>query len=158
MRKNMNVLLAIILFLISGCAVTKQAPVVPSEELTLQEVHEIALSKDAIFASSLEWMARTFVDSTELRDKENGKIIGKGMTEFYNGETPTPCRFTIMIEAKDNKYRVTYSNFTGMWGAARNLPRPLWHAGHIEQVKAKLKKLDATLYAYLSEEKNRKDW
>lgn len=161
MRKNLNVLLVITFFLISGCAVTKQAPVAPPDDLTLQEVHEIALSKDAIFARSLEWMAQTFVDSTqaiELRDKENGKIIGKGMTEFYNGEMPTPCRFTIMIEAKDNKYRVTYSNFTGMWGDARNLPRPLWHDGHIEQVKAKLRKLDATLYAYLSEEKNRKDW
>lgn len=159
--RNYFVLIVLLLFVLSGCAVTKQAPVVPPEELTLQEVHEIALSKDAIFARSLEWMARSFADSAqtiELRDKENGKIIGKGMTEFYNGEMPTPCRFTIMIEAKDNKYRVTYSNFTGMWGAARNLPRPLWHAGHIEQVKAKLKILDATLHAYLSEGKNRKDW
>jgi len=161
MRKNLNALLAITFFLISGCAVTKQAPVVPPEELTLQEVHEITLSKDAIFARSLEWMVRAFVDSSqviELRDKENGKIIGKGMTEFYNGEMPTPCRFTMMIEAKNNKYRVTYSNFTGMWGAARNLPRPLWHSGHIEQVKAKLRKLDASLYSYLLEEKNGKDW
>jgi hypothetical protein len=93
-----------------------------------------------------------------LRDKENGKIIGKGMTEFYNGEMPTPCRFTMMIEAKDNKYRVTYSNFTGMWGAARNLPRPLWLSGHIEQVKVKLRTLDTSLYSYLSKEKNGKDW
>jgi hypothetical protein len=64
----------------------------------------------------------------------------------------------MMIEAKDNKYRVTYSNFTGMWGASRNLPRPLWHPGHIEQVKAKLRKLNASLYSYLSEEKKGKDW
>lgn len=158
MQKNLNPLLAVTFFLISGCA---HAQVVPPEELVLQEVHEITLSKDAIFARSLEWMAQAFVDSTqviELRDKENGKIIGKGVTVFYNGNVPTPCRFTMMIEAKDNKYRVTYSNFTGMWGAARNLPKPLYLQGHIEQVKASLRTLDANLYSYLSKEKNSKDW
>ncbi len=133
----------------------------PPEEQTFQEIHEITLSKDAIFEKSLEWMTQTLADSKqviELQDKKNGKIIGKGMTTFYNGDTPTPCRFTMMIEVKDNKYRVTYSNFIGMWGAARNLPRPLWHAGHIEQVKAKLKELDTSLYSYISKKENGKDW
>ncbi len=161
MWKYLNVLLAATFFLMSGCAMTKPAPVVSPEELTLQEVHEINLSKDAIFTKSLEWMAQAFAYSTqviELQDKENGKIIGKGMTEFYNGDMPTPCRFTMTIEAKDKKYRVTYSNFTGMWGYDRTLPRPLWHPTHLEQVKAKLKILDTNLYSHLSKGKNGKDW
>ena len=161
MRKKLNALLAITFLLISGCAMTKPAPVVPPEVLTLQEVHEVTLSKNEIYERSVEWMARTFVASEqvfELRDKENGKIIGKGMTEFYNGEMPTPCRFTMMIEVKDNKYRVTYSNFTGMWGYDRSLPRPLWHPSHIEQVKAKLKILDANLFSHLEKINNGKDW
>lgn len=150
-----------IFFVISGCAVTKPAPTVPAEELTLQEVHDIVLKKNVIFDRSIEWMMRTFVDSTqviELQDKETGKIIGKGMTEFYNGNMPTPCRFTMMIEVKDNKYRATYSNFTGLWGSARNLPRPLWHPNHIKQVKVKLKTLDDSLYQYLSEKQTDESW
>lgn len=161
MSYKLIALLSITFFLISGCALTNHAPDVSPEELTLQEIHEISLSKDVIFSRSLEWMARVFVHSThviELQDKENGKIIGKGMTEFYNGDTPTPCGFTMMVEAKNNKYRVTYSNYTAMWGVTQNLPRPLWFPRHIEQVKAKLRILDASLYSYLSEKKNGEEW
>jgi len=47
----------------------------------MQKVHEIDLTKNEIYDLSLEWMARTFFDNkevVEIKDKENGKIIGKG--------------------------------------------------------------------------------
>jgi hypothetical protein len=158
--KNLAALLASACFLISVCTGV-HAQVMTPEAWVLQEVHKTNLSKDAIFARSLEWMAQTFVDSkqvVELQDKENGKIIGKGLTEFMNGITPTPCRFTMMIEAKDNKYRVTYSNLIGMWGKLRDIPKPLVHPKLVEQVEAKLRTLDASLYSYLSKEVNSEDW
>lgn len=77
MRKYLNVLLAVTFLLISGCAMTKPAPVVPPEELTLQEIHEINLSKDAIFTKSLEWMAQAFVYSTQVIELQALTRLGR---------------------------------------------------------------------------------
>lgn len=150
--------------ILASC-VTVPQPEVPEEERSLQKVHEIDLKKSVIFDKSLEWMAQTFVDSKaviELKDKESGKIIGKGRTSF-NVESglssvPIPCRFTLMLEAKDNKYRATYDNFIGMWGQSENIPQPLKQKAHVDAVKEKMLQLDKALYDYLTKAKSNSNW
>jgi hypothetical protein len=140
-------------------------PLAPIEGRSMQKVHEIDLTKNEIYDMSLEWIARTFFDSKEvieLKDKENGKIIAKGITGF-RGKTGwfsanTPCRFTIIIEAKDNKYRATYTNFIGLWGESQSRPEPLEQKEYVDAVKAKLTRLDDDLHAYLVKSKSKTDW
>jgi hypothetical protein len=82
-----------------GCAGLE---IVPVEQRSLQCIHEVNMSKDQIFDKSLEWMAQTYVDSKEvieIKDKENGKIIGKGLTRILiNGISTLPCRYTFIID------------------------------------------------------------
>jgi hypothetical protein len=140
-------------------------PVAPMEERSMQKVHDVDLTKNEIYDVSLEWMARTFFDNREvieITDKENGKIIAKGMTLFkgeigwFSGDIP--CRFTLTVEAKDNKYRTTYNNFVALHGESQNRPVPLEEKEYVDAVKAKLAVIDEDLYGYLKKYKSNTDW
>jgi hypothetical protein len=127
----------------------------------MQKVHEIDLTKNEIYDLSLEWMARTFFDNKEIievQDKDNGKIIGKGIV-FFRGKigwfsADIPCRFTLIVEAKDNKYRTTYNNFVGLHGENQTRPEPLQQKDYVDSVKAKLAAIDEDLYNYLKKSKS----
>jgi len=129
---------------------------VPIEERIVQQAHKINLTKDEIFSKCLEWMAQTF--SIEIKDKENGKIIGKGITSFSGGPAIFPCQFSMKVEIKDNRYRATYNNFVGMFGTSRKGPKPLEYKMYIDQVKSKLMTLDNNLYNFLTISKKADDW
>jgi hypothetical protein len=110
-------------------------------------------------------MARTFFDTkevVELKDKENGKIIGKGITTFKGKigwfSAQIPCRFTLTVEAKDNKYRTTYNNLVGLYGESQTRPEPLEQKEYVDAVKAKLAVIDEDLYGYLKKYKSNTDW
>jgi hypothetical protein len=140
-------------------------PVVPMEDRSLQKVHDIDLTKNEIYDTSLEWMAQTLSGSREvieLKDKDNGKIIGKGITSFRGkigiGSTNVLCRFTLTVEAKDNRYRTTYSNFVGLWGESYNRPEPVEQKEYLDSVKAKLTLIDDDLYNYLKKSRSNKNW
>lgn len=155
----------ICVFSVIAFASCASAPIAPMEDRSMQKVHDIDLTKNEIYDLSLEWMARTFFDSKEvieLKDKENGKIIGKGITSF-RGKTGwfsanTPCRFTLIVEAKDNKYRTTYTNFVGLWGENQSRLEPVSEKAYVDTVKAKLAVIDDDLYGYLKKSKSKTDW
>jgi len=130
------------------------APAAP-EDTELQAVIEVpAQSKDQLFARTLAWMAESFVSSKaviELQDKENGKIIGHGRTSFSSmGLVEIPCDYTLIVDVKDEKVRLTFNNFVGQWGKYRNEPYPVAEAGHARQIKQNLNSLPASLQAYLN--------
>lgn len=76
------------------------------------------MSKTQIFDKSLAWMAETFVSANaviQLKDKDNGKIIGKaigtsedpmgaGIVRSYN--------LTVKIDVKNEKARIIFDNIT----------------------------------------------
>ena len=161
MKKLLSISIA--LFIIGCAAMTKVD--LPKEDLMVQRVLEVELNQAEIYARSLEWMAKTFVDSkevVEVKDRENGRIIGKGLTSFTNVIVKIPCRYTITIEAKDGKARVTMENFVGLWGEHHNMPRPLPQMQSelkmLEEVKAKLNLLADDLYSHLKKSKTNDDW
>jgi hypothetical protein len=147
---------------LASCAT---APIAPIEDRSMQKVHEIDLTKNEIYDISLEWMARTFFDSKEvieLKDKDNGKIIGKGIIGFRGKigwfSANIPCRFTLIVEAKDNKYRATYHNFVVLKGENQTRPEPLEQKEYVDAVKTKLGLIDDDLYSYLSKSKSNTNW
>jgi hypothetical protein len=140
-------------------------PVAPMEDRSMQKVHDIDLTKNEIYDTSLEWMAQTLSgprEVIELKDKDNGKIIGKGITSFRGkvgfGSTNVLCRFTLTVEAKDNKYRTTYSNFVSLWGESYSRPEPLEQKEYLDAVKSKLTRIDDDLYNYLKKSKSNNKW
>ena len=92
---------------------------------TITEIQQIVdfkdLKKDAIYAASRQWIATRFKSANsviQLDDKENGVLIGKGNIDYpckgtawqCGGYTDTLINFTVKIEAKDEKSRVTFSD------------------------------------------------
>ena len=157
-----KIIIIVAFTIIISCVAPGGFQIVPQEERIVRQIHEVKLTKDEIFPKCLEWMAQTFVDSkevVELKDKETGKIIGKGITNFMSGGIVSiPCRYTIVIDIKDYKYRTTYKNFIGLFGQYRNDPVPLKHKAYIDEVKTKLMSLDQDLFIYLTTAKKDDNW
>ena len=157
MKKYIFILSA--LLLLTNCAGYQK---IPPQEARLQRIYQLqGMTKDVIFDRTLAWMAETFVSSKnviELKDKENGKIIGKGATFFTRDPLKivrNPCRYTMIIDIKDNKIRITYKNLSSMVGP--NAWGPLQYKSAIEPVKTKLRQLSDDLYYSLSRKK-KDDW
>lgn len=126
-------------------------------ERTIQRVIEApGLNKKQIYDKALEWMAKTFVSANEviqLKDSDNGKIIGRGITEFTNGTATIPCEYSITIETKDGKCRVTCDQFVGLWGVYHTDRSPLRYEDHVYAVRANLANLIDNLNAFLKNNK-----
>jgi len=163
MNKTMHYCACILsVIALNSCA---SMPVAPIEDRSMQKVHDIDLKKDEIYEISLEWMTKTLSDSKgvfELIDKDSGKIIGTGLTSFIKksfwGPEEIPCRFTVMVEAKYNKYKTTYNNFVGLSGKSYGRLKPVEQKEYIDTVKAKLAIIDDNLYSYLKKYKSNTNW
>ncbi len=110
--KQILLLTFVITIITSGCVQYKKVD--NPELLKYQKVQEIEeLSKDDIYHKTLEWMAKTFKSSKaviEHKDKETGTIIGNSRVTLQQFPVTT-ITYTITINCKDNKYRMTFENF-----------------------------------------------
>ncbi len=111
--------------LISSSAFALTATTEPMQNV-VEIVNLDGKSKDQIYEGSKVWIAKSFKSSNNViqyQNPEAGSIIGKGNMQF-------PCKgfidcgafgndrvnFTIQIEAKDNKARVSISDITASRG------------------------------------------
>jgi hypothetical protein len=105
-------ILPCLLFLIQCAGTGVQAT---PEEKIIQKVYDVSLVKDVIFSRSMEFVAKKFKsakDIIQLSDKENGNIICKGTVDIDKGMgLICPYEFTMSIEVKDNRYRLTFDNY-----------------------------------------------
>lgn len=139
---------------IIGCAT------LPPEQCQFEKIYELPdTTKDTIYSKTLAWMAETSNASKtviELQDKENGKIVGHGMTAFTSVIIPVPVKYTLVVDIKDNKTRLTYKDLIGMWGEFHDQPRPLNKKGNVNAVKEKLGILSDQYFEYMTT--RQKDW
>jgi hypothetical protein len=138
------------LLVLSGCGAIAA---VPASDLQHQGVHSIDLSSGEIFDKSQEWLALTFVDSKaviESANRDTGKIIGAGATSISPMTMLNiPVRFTIIIEAKEGRYRTTYTNYVAYHGTYQNQPIPVQDQISADLINQKLVELDISLLEYL---------
>ena len=100
---------AILLFLLSITSYSQES----LEFDTIVEVESI--KKEKLFEILNDWVAINFNsanDVIQLSDKQNGKLIVKGLKNYSLGRTLYNCynghiSFTLRILVKNNKYRVT---------------------------------------------------
>lgn len=134
---------------------------VKSELVSIKEVP--GLKKNQIYDKTLAWMAENFRSSKsviELKDRENGKIIGQAIG---NVSDPIPMYdraygYTLIIDIKDYKIKVTFKNFRteqigNIYGAS------LGYDYHWEQIETQHTLFVAKLLGYLTGKKSEnKDW
>ena len=110
--------------IILGCLVMAMSTISLGAKEPLKEVSEIVeipnMEKKQIFDASKIWMAQSFKSSNSVvqyEDQDTGIIIGKGNMKY-------PCKgawnclayektlvlFTVKIDTKDNKARVTFND------------------------------------------------
>ncbi len=99
--------ITISVILIIGCASFEP---INREELKIKKTFELPKTKEELWLISMDWMVNEFVsakDVIQFSEKEQGIIIGKGITQITYTLWPVDTCFTLKIETKDNKARIT---------------------------------------------------
>lgn len=90
------------------------------QSLTFEKVITTdSVGKNAIYVAINDWFATTFNsanDVLQMADKEAGMFVGNGSMDYsHRGITYTAytgyVRYTIKVVVKDNRYKVTVTNF-----------------------------------------------
>ena len=152
--KTISVIM-ILLFLLTGCSRLKE---VKENERTFQMIYEVpGLTKKQIHDKSAEWMAITFVSSKaviEINNPESGKIVGNGRTYFTNVVANIPCTYTISIDSKDGRFRITFDNYIAQWGIHQERRLPLVERAFVDEVNHQFLEMAENLNKYMKESKS----
>ncbi|OHD65721.1 MAG: hypothetical protein A2176_13890 [Spirochaetes bacterium RBG_13_51_14] len=143
---------------------------VQDQERMIRQVFSVKLSKDEIFDRTLDWCAKKFVtvnDAIVVKDKEKGKIIGKGVgkySEYFDFLVDREFSYTITIEIKDNRYRVTFDNFVVYYDERQLTASRAEFKFEINKIRKQLEKNMEDLRDYVSsgaaekEQKKVEEW
>ena len=112
---------AVVLLAASGQVQAKNEPVTEEERVVVQVFEAPDYTKDQIFTAARMWIAQNFESAKaviEYESKDDGTLIG-------NGNIPYTCSggfacgiragawrvgFTMKVEAKDGRFRLTFTN------------------------------------------------
>lgn len=109
-------------FLITGCTS------IPQSKEPLKEVSKViefkGINQENIFELAEQWASEAFVssnDAVRYTDKSAGTIIAKGNFKYSCPDMSSLCiatvedriKFTLKIETKDNKAKVTFTDIRG---------------------------------------------
>ncbi|WP_296244736.1 MULTISPECIES: DUF4468 domain-containing protein [unclassified Psychrobacter] len=117
MRNTFLAVTAASFLAVTGCATMEQVKQPPMTQY--QKVIDIPnTSKDEVYEGARQWFAKSFRDSNSVlryQDKESGSIIGKGNAKMSCSGmacigTPRNLQFTVKVDAKDNRARITFDD------------------------------------------------
>jgi hypothetical protein len=138
-----------------GCA---RLQPVNEQEKVFQKIYYVpGLSKKQIHEKSVEWMAKTFVSSKaviEVNNPDTGKIVGNGITHFTNAIVQIPCEYSMTIDSKDGKFRVTFDNYVALWGVNHERRLPLVEKAFVGEVNQNFMELSDSLMDYMKKTKD----
>jgi hypothetical protein len=95
-----------------------------------------------------------------VKNREAGKIIAKGTgkySEYFDFIVDREFSYNITIEVKDNRYRVTFDNFTIYYDERQIKSSQAEYKFEIDQMSKKLNKLMEDLRDYVSRGAVQKD-
>jgi hypothetical protein len=87
-----------------------------NRENKLQYFEDLSgMKKEIIYDKANQWIAKTFNSANSViqyQNKKAGKMICKGVGTFYETLAYRKFNFTLTIDIKDNKMRLTFENFS----------------------------------------------
>ncbi|GBC63993.1 DUF4468 domain-containing protein [Desulfonema ishimotonii] len=160
-RLSVGILLSVCV--LCGCASAPPPEPAPPDELTIRQVLEIpGVSKNELFERAKTWVGQSFSNSLDVIQSANrtrGTVIGKtyishsrparfGQKDFFE------LRFTLMVEAKDNKIRTTFTDMRLMnqFGVQTILKTDM------EELRPRLEEAVKSLVASFNTEKTDENW
>jgi len=148
----------IVLMLLSamlwGCASPwMNRETMPEAERNMTVKYEFpGVSRDILFDRTLSWMNATVVSKGGQlvhQDRARGSMSAKVVTSYNNMDVPVESRYTMRIDFKDGRIRVTCYDFEDFWGEFRKTARPVEDAGFMRQLMQKAKEKGEALNTYL---------
>jgi len=173
MKCWMKLILIMIVVFLTGCAGLQ--PIADADRTFERIVEAPGYSKEQIFNGTKIWIAENFKSAKavlEYENKDAGTIIGNGIISY-------PCSgldciakadwkvpFTMRVDIKDQKFRLTFSNLHLSWppsynrtfGAQAGHDGPISTQSDLDAVKPELLKFGDQILASLGKEKSKKDW
>jgi len=173
MRCLAKFIFSMIFLSLVGCAGLQ--PVADVDRTFQRVVQAPGYSEEQIFNGTKIWIAENFNSAKavlEYENKNGGTIIG-------NGIIPYPCRgidclaksnwkvpFTMRVDIKDQKFRLTFSNLHLSWppsyntvvGAQPGHNGPIATQGDFDAVKPVLLKFGDQLLTSFRKDKGKADW
>ena len=173
MKCLMKLISVIIFVFLAGCAGLQ--PVSDADRTFERVVEAPGYSKEQIFDGTKIWIAENFKSAKavlEYENKDSGTIIGNGIISYpcsgidciAKGDWKVP--FTMRVDIKDYKFRLTFSNLHLSWppsynrtfGAQSGHDGPISTQGDLDAVRPVLLKFGDEILASLGIEKGKKDW
>jgi len=169
----MKIVFALVLVIASlGCAGMQQ---VREEDKTISQVYETpGFKKDALYEHAKIWIAQTFKSAkavTEYENKETGTIIGNGIASYpcsgleCIAKSDWTIPFTMKIDVKDDKFRLTFSNLGLAWPSRRDSSGfhpahegPLRQQGDYDVIRPVLLKYGEDIKASLAQSSTSDKW
>jgi hypothetical protein len=126
---------------------------IPEAERATAVIYEIpGVGSTGLFERTVNWMNAAVVSKggqIVQADKIGGSLTAKVMTSYNNMFVEVPARYTMRVDFKDGKVRVTCYDFEDYWGEFQKRARPVEDADFIRQLGNKAKEKNEALYAYL---------
>lgn len=138
---------------LSGCGRMTR---VPEGDRAIKKVFEVSLAKKEIYDRALEWCAKRFTnvnDDIVVKDGEKGTIIARGTgkySEYFNFLVDREFSYSMTIETKENRYRVTYDNFTVYYDERQMKSGTAEYRFELDKIAKKLEKDMEALREYVS--------
>ena len=173
MRCSTKLIFGMLFLFLLGCAGLQ--PITNADRTFEIVVNAPGYSKEQIFNGTKIWIAENFNSAKavlEYEDRVAGVLIG-------NGIIPYPCRglecigredwkvpFTMRVDIKDQKFRLTFSNLHVSWppsysrtyGAIPGNNVPIGTRNTLDAVRPRLLNLGDQLLDSLGKEKGKTDW
>lgn len=168
------VLVAFLTSITSGCQTAQ--PVPDSEKTVVKVFSSPALSKEKIYTGSKIWIAENFRSAKavlEYESKEDGVLIGNGSMNFPAADSMDLAikgdwvvRFTMRVDIKDEKFRLTFTNITistpakatSGGGVLQAYDGPVWNLTDMQKIRAKLETFGDSIIGSLNSNKAKADF
>lgn len=154
--RTVTFFLAALPFFFSGCAGTGPT----RADYEYQKVTRVEASAEQIYNRALAWMAERFESANhavQLRDEDNRRIISNASFLLRTGSyTGFDVEMSLIVEAKDERFRVTGRNFRQVDKGLYDFEKPL-RQSHIDDLEQKMDSLRTGLQSYIESSKSN-DW
>jgi hypothetical protein len=167
-------LLGLICLLLNfGCAGMQQAP---ESELTIQQVYEVPGSpQDKIYNEAKIWVAENFRSAKaviEHDDAKSGTLIGNGNMKYpcsgldCVAKNDWKVHFTMRMDTKDNRFRLTFSNLMLSWPSSYNTTFGyqkgqevrVWQQGDVNIIRPELLQIGNNIAAAVKNSAGKSTW
>ena len=150
-------------------------PLTEDEQVVVQVYEAPGFTKDQLFAASRIWIAENFKSAKaviEYENKDEGTIIGNGNMLYPCGgafscmiKSDWRVPFTMKVETKDGKIRLTFTKIHLAWpahySAGITTPAsdiPVRQREDMDKIKPELLKFGAEIVASVGKQKADENW